>query len=273
MTLLVLGGAGMLGRAFAGLGRSDLRSLTRAEFELGRSDPRRLLETERPRLVINCAAYTEVDKAESEPDLARRVNTEAVGQLAAACREFGAGLLHFSTDYVFDGASAVPYETDAPKCPINVYGQTKSDGEDLAQDSLAELLIVRTSWVFAPWGKNFVKTMRELLRTRDEVRVVADQVGCPTYAPDLAQRALSLYESNVRGVAHVTNGPAVSWYEFALAIQEAQGSQAKVTPVSSDEFPRPAPRPRYSVLSSASGRGLGEPLPDFRDRLPPSLVH
>jgi dTDP-4-dehydrorhamnose reductase len=271
VTLLVLGGAGMLGRAFAGLGRSELRSLHREDFELGHSDPFELLERQRPQLVINCAAYTEVDKAEAEPERAHLVNAAAVGKLAEACQSVGSGLIHFSTDYVFDGSANVPYEPDAPKRPINVYGQTKSDGEDLALQSGVELLIVRTSWVFAPWGKNFVRTMGELLRTRPEVRVVADQVGCPTYAPDLAARALALYESNVRGVAHVTNGPPVSWYEFAVAIQEAQGSDAQIIPVPSADFPRPAPRPHYSVLSSTSGRGIGEALPDFRKHLPAAL--
>lgn len=272
MTVLVFGAAGMLGRAFAGLRRPEVRTYGRAEFELGRSNPFDLLERERPKLVINCAAYTEVDKAEAEPELAHLVNAQAVGQLAEACRAFGSGLIHFSTDYVFDGSSSEPYEPHAPKRPINVYGRTKSDGEDRALQSGAELLIVRTSWVFAPWGKNFVRTMGDLLRTRSEVRVVADQLGCPTYAPDLAATALALYESNVRGITHVTNGPPVSWYEFALAIQDAQGSTAQVTPVSSAEFPRPAPRPRYSVLSSTSGYGEGAHTPDFRQYLPAALA-
>lgn len=273
MSYLVLGAQGMLGRAFAqALDPNQTSLLGRAEFNLETDDPLELLHMREPRVVINCAAYTDVDGAEGDVEGALKVNAEGVGRLADACRRLDATLLHFSTDYVFDGSASHPYEPLSPKHPINIYGMSKAEGEDRALASGADLLIVRASWIFAPWGKNFVKTMSELLRTRPEVRVVADQIGCPTFAPELAQRSLALLHSDVRGIVHITGEPPVSWYEFALAIQEAQGSRAKIIPVSSEEFPRPARRPRMSVLSSeATSTALGPPA-DFRTHLRASLA-
>lgn len=263
----------MLGRAFAqALGPEVCLPLGRAGFDIGTDDPIRLLRETEARVVINCAAFTDVDGAEKDVELALAVNAEGVGRLADACRRYDARLVQFSSDYVFDGSASAPYETFSPKHPINIYGMSKAEGEDRALASGADVLIVRTSWVFAPWGKNFVKTMGQLLRTRSEVRVVTDQIGCPTYAPDLAARTLSLLEADVRGIAHVTNAPAVSWYEFALAIQEAQGSRATIIPVSSEEFPRPARRPRFSVLSSESTLSILGPPADFRTHLPAALA-
>lgn len=263
----------MLGRAFAEiLPQNEVHLLARGAFDIETGDPIALLQRLEPRIVINCAAFTDVDGAEQDVELALRVNAEGVGRLADACRKQDACLLHFSTDYVFDGSASLPYETWSPKHPINIYGMSKAEGEDRALASGAEVLIVRTSWVFAPWGKNFVKTMSQLLKTRAEVRVVADQIGCPSYAPELARRSLELLESGARGIVHVTGTPAVSWYDFAVAIQEAQGSSARIIPVSSEEFPRPARRPRFSVLSSGSSTSVLGPAVDFRTHLAGALA-
>jgi dTDP-4-dehydrorhamnose reductase len=269
MKAFVLGAGGMLGRAMCEfLTRREVQhvALTRADFELGKDSPSALAASEGD-IVVNCAAYTEVDRAETEREAAYGINAQAVQELGVSLRASGATLLHYSTDYVFSGQSDAPYALNEPRQPINVYGASKAQGEELLLASRADCLIVRTSWVFAPWGKNFALTMSSLLKTRDEVKVVHDQRGCPTYAPDLAERSWELLSLGERGLAHVTNRPAVSWYEFACAIQEAQGSRARIVPCTSAEFPRPAPRPAYSVLSNERTDGLLGPAPDFRDRL------
>jgi dTDP-4-dehydrorhamnose reductase len=265
----ILGSRGMLGRSLTAL----CRERKYATVELSRGD----FDYERPDLsvltfgagdvVLNAAAYTAVDLAESEPDRAELVNAIAPGQVAQIAHRAGARFVQVSTDYVFDGKAKAPYEPSATVAPQSVYGRSKALGEGLIQEAHPKALIVRTSWVFAPWGKNFVLTMAELLKTRAQVNVVADQFGCPTYAPDLGRALVDLALSGATGIYHFANGPAVSWYEFARAIQDAQGSTADIVPVPSSQFPRPANRPEYSVLSvEATGR-LVSRAPDFRDRL------
>ena len=206
-------------------------------------------ETFRPEAVINCAAYTKVDLAEGDGrEKAFAVNGSAVQNVVAAASAAGARLLHVSTDYVFDGTAREPYREDAPVHPLSVYGQSKLAGEQeaLAQDNA---LVVRTSWLFGPGGPNFVATMVRLIEEgKLPLRVVHDQEGCPTYTPYLAEALLDLMPLGLSGVVHYRNRERVSWCDFAEAIARLWSGTAEIVPVTTKEFPRPAPRPAYSVL-------------------------
>lgn len=211
----------------------------------------------RPDIIINAAAYTAVDKAESEPERAAAVNTHGPENLALAAKQVGARLVHVSTDYVFDGSGQVPYQESDAVNPLGVYGQTKLAGELLVQSILPEAIILRTAWVFSEYGNNFVKTMLRLAKDRPELGVVADQVGCPTYAGDIAAAILNLVAGNAPGgIYHYCGDRSVSWAEFAQAIF-AEGEQSgvlarqpKVNFITTDQYPTPAKRPAYSVLST-----------------------
>ena len=203
-----------------------------------------------PQFLINCAAYTAVDRAESEKDLAFRVNGEATGVLAAVCKEYHTKFIHVSTDYVFDGTATIPYNTDSPTNPQSVYGASKLEGEKLALQFNPDSIIIRTSWVYSEFGKNFVKTMMKLMSERNEINVVSDQVGSPTYAADLANTILQIISPGnwQAGVYHYCNDGVISWYEFAVAIKELTGSGCAVNPILTSQYPTPARRPGYSVL-------------------------
>ncbi len=225
----------------------------------------------RPALILNAAAYTAVDKAEADEDAARAVNADAVAHLARAARDAGARLVHVSTDFVFDGTSGIPYPPDAAPSPLGAYGRTKLLGEVAAG---AEALIVRTAWVYAPTGGNFVRTMLRLMAERPEVRVVADQIGTPTYAPDLARALWTLADQSASGLYHYTDSGAASWYDFAVAIQEealAAGlldRAVPVIPIATADFPTPAKRPHFSVLDKTKTvAALGAPAPHWRSNL------
>ncbi len=259
MRTLVLGGAGMLGRAVTAEARRrgwPALALSREEADV--ADRERLLywaAAFRPELLVNCAAFTKVDACESERPLAFRVNGEGAGNAAAAAAAAGARLLHVSTDYVFDGQASAPYAEDAPTRPLSAYGQSKLAGEAAA---LAHpgALVVRTSWLFGPGGPNFAATMLALVAAgRVPLRVVDDQVGCPTYTRFLARALADLGpRREVTGVLHYRNREPVSWYAFARAVVRLSPGgpeSAEVIPVSTAEFPRPAPRPAYSVLDVA----------------------
>lgn len=202
---------------------------------------------------INCAAYTAVDKAESEKDIAFDINGYAVGALAAICKKHDTRLFHFSTDYVFNGKSSRPYkETDSTN-PENAYGASKLLGEQEAQKNNPDVIIIRTSWVYSSFGKNFVKTMLRLMHEKENISVVNDQFGCPTYANDLAKAVMEIisnYENPLPGVYNYCNQGIINWYEFALAIKEISGSACKVNPISTLQYPTPAKRPHYSVLDT-----------------------
>jgi dTDP-4-dehydrorhamnose reductase len=205
----------------------------------------------KPQYCINCAAYTAVDKAESEQDMAMLVNGEAVGHLAAICKKYDTKFIHISTDYVFDGESETPYKEDDATGPINTYGRSKLLGEQLCMKEDNDAIIIRTAWVYSSFGHNFVKTMMRLMNERNELNVVADQIGSPTYAADLAKAILDIisfgkWES---GIYHYSNEGKISWYEFALAIQEITGSKAIVHPIETAQYPTPAKRPHYSLLN------------------------
>jgi dTDP-4-dehydrorhamnose reductase len=179
----------------------------------------------------------------------------------------GAVMVHFSTDYVFDGKASTPYAVDHPLCPVNAYGRSKAAGELALRASGAEHLIVRTSWLYAPWGENFVRTILRLCEQRDEIAVVGDQRGRPTSATYLARRSLESLHAGARGTYHVTDGGECTWYELACAIRELSGATCHVRPCTSNEFPRPAPRPKFSVLDLGSTEALLGPSRCFRDNL------
>jgi dTDP-4-dehydrorhamnose reductase len=209
------------------------------------------LTRERPAWLINCAAYTAVDKAESEKETAFEINADAVGYLANACRKTSTRLIHISTDYVFDGTSATPLKETDPTGPINAYGASKLEGERQAlRDNPDGTLIIRTSWVYSEFGNNFVKTMIRLMKERPALNVVNDQIGAPTYAADLAAAILHIigYPAFTPGTFNYSNEGKISWYDFATAIRNAIGSACTVNPIPTSQYPTPAKRPHYSLL-------------------------
>lgn len=210
----------------------------------------------KPQYCINCAAYTAVDKAENEKELAMLVNGEAVGHLAAVCKKYQTKLIHISTDYVFDGESETPYKEDDATNPINTYGESKLLGEQLCMKENEDAVIIRTSWVYSSFGNNFVKTMMRLMNERNEINVVGDQIGSPTYAADLAKVILTIIHHHQlsivnwhSGIYHYSNEGKLSWYEFAVAIKELLKSNCTVHPIATTAYPTPAKRPHYSLLN------------------------
>lgn len=209
----------------------------------------------KPAYCINCAAYTAVDKAESEKDLAFQINGEAVGVLAAVCKEHGTKFIHISTDYVFNGQATYPYTENFPTDPVNIYGASKLEGEKQAIQLNPDCIIIRTSWVYSSFGKNFVRTMIRLMNEKDEIRVVNDQIGSPTYAADLAETILKIiaiaqWTTNkwVPGIYNYSNEGIISWFQFAQAIKEIIRCPCEVNPIPTSAYPTPAKRPAYSVL-------------------------
>lgn len=204
-----------------------------------------------PDYCINCAAYTAVDRAETEQDLAFLINAESVGILAAVAHERHCKFIHISTDYVFPGNAESPYvETDVTG-PVSVYGKSKLQGEQQAQQQDPDCVIIRTSWVYSKFGNNFVKTMLRLMKERPEINVVSDQRGCPTWAADLADFILEIVSCSAwhPGIYHYSNEGEITWYEFAVAIAEVMNSSCKVNPIPTASYPTPAQRPAYSVMS------------------------
>jgi dTDP-4-dehydrorhamnose reductase len=204
---------------------------------------------------INCAAYTAVDKAETETAKAFLVNADAVGNLAAVCKEQHALFIHISTDYVFDGTATTPYKEDHPVNPVNAYGASKLKGEQLALQNNPDAIIIRTSWVYSSFGNNFVKTMLRLMSERESINVVNDQVGSPTYAADLAVAIIKIIDQSLAakinaGIYNFSNKGVITWHQFATAIKELSGSNCMVNPIPAAQYPTPAKRPNYSVLDT-----------------------
>jgi len=217
--------------------------------------------------VINCSGWTDVDGAETREADATAVNGEGVGLLAQRCADAGASLVHYSTDYVFDGTSETPYATDHVRSPINAYGRSKAVGELAIEASGASHLIVRTSWLYAPWGGNFVRTMARLGAERESLRVVDDQRGRPTSAEHLASVSMALLAGPTRGTVHVTDGGECSWCGFARAIVADVNPSCVVDPCTTAEFPRPAPRPAFSVLDISKTEAVAGPMPHWTENL------
>jgi len=275
---LITGAGGQVGRALLDVVPENFEVLAcaHADLDISAGDAvRDYVRRHRPAMIINAAAYTAVDKAESDPDAAQRINGEGAGHLAAAAQECGARLLHISTDFVFDGAASVPYRPDSATHPLSVYGRTKRDGERAVLEALPErATIVRTAWVYAANGANFVRTMLRVMRASGAVRVVADQVGTPTSARSLAE-ALWRIAANpeIRGVHHWTDAGVASWYDFAVAIAEEGAElgllppEIDVTPITTADYPTPARRPAYSVLDKRSLAPYGLSPVHWRKRL------
>ncbi|HTL09361.1 MAG TPA: dTDP-4-dehydrorhamnose reductase [Chitinophagaceae bacterium] len=234
-----------------------------------------LLMEQAPAYCINCAAYTAVDKAETEREQAMLVNANAAGILAAACKVAGTKFIHVSTDYVFAGNGERPYKEADATAPVNYYGATKLAGEQQCQQVNAESIIVRTSWVYSAFGNNFVKTMLRLMRERTSINVVNDQLGSPTYAIDLAEALLSVIEGTINGhhawvpgIYHYSNEGIISWFDFAAAIQQLSGSNCTVQPIPSSAFPTPAKRPAYSAMDKGKIKKIfGLHIPDWQQSL------
>ena len=271
-TILVTGADGQLGQSCGALTKAypQARFLFAGKAQLSITDREAVLtffKEHKPDACINAAAYTKVDLAESEKELAFSVNADAVGYLAEACAEQKATLIHFSTDYVFNGMKAEGYHPDDETDPINIYGASKRKGEELALAHNPDTLIFRTSWVYSPFGQNFVKTMMRLMKERSEIRVVADQTGRPTYAPDLARFIMDLLmKSDHRppGCYHYANKGAITWHTFATAIRDLCGLDCAVIPITSAEFPTPARRPHFSILNTErTEQCFGIQIPDW----------
>ena len=272
MRVLVTGANGQLG--------SELRLVASADYiftdieELDICSEERVAEfVERNKIdtIINCAAYTNVECAEQEPEVAERVNTTAVAILAKVAKRHNARLIHVSTDYVFGGEEFnIPIAENAMPAPLGVYGRTKLLGERAIEESGCSYVIIRTSWLYSTYGKNFVKTILRLASEREELRVVSDQIGSPTYARDLAKVIAQICDSVTfeDGIYHYSNRGAISWYDFARAIVEIGGAKCRVSPCTTAEYGAKAPRPAYSVLDTSKiCKALGCDIPQWRDSL------
>jgi dTDP-4-dehydrorhamnose reductase len=269
MKVLVCGAAGMLGRDVvraADAANHEVVALAHAELDV--TDPSAVgaaLRRARPDAVVNCAAYTNVDAAETESGEAMRVNAEAARTVAAASRAAGAAVVYPSSDYVFDGGRDTPYvESDEPR-PLSSYGRSKLAGERATVAANPRHFVVRSSWLFGTGGRNFVETMLSLGREQGQVVVVRDQVGSPTYTAHLAEGMVRLLDSRAYAVHHMSGAGECSWYEFAVEIFSQAGVECRVLSCTTDEFPRPAPRPPYSVLESEWEGAID--LPHWREGL------
>lgn len=277
MKVMITGASGQLGKALqaTAAGGNDIQALDRVALDIGDEASVSACVTQaRPDLIVNAAAYTAVDKAESDAEAAWRINAVGPGNLARAAAQAGARFVHVSTDFVFDGSSGVPYRPEHPVAPLGVYGASKRGGEEAVLAAHPEALIVRTAWVYGSTGHNFVRTMLRLMAERDEVRVVADQVGTPTYADGLATAIWSLDAAGATGLHHWTDSGVASWYDFAVAIQEEAvllgllSRAVPVVPISTEDYPTPARRPSYSVLDkSGTVAHIGALAPHWRVHL------
>ena len=271
MKILITGSNGMLAHDLINAlqERHDLILTTSKTLDI--TDKKQTIDyirDKKPDLVINSAAYTDVDGCEENRELAYSVNGEGVRNLALACRDIDCPLVHISTDYVFDGSATEPIREDGEIGPISVYGKSKLEGEQAIQDILDKYFIIRTAWLYGINGRNFPKTMLELAENHPEITVVYDEVGTPTYTPDLAEGISRLIETDYYGIYHLTNSGSCSWCEFAKYIFEIAGRDVKVIPVTASEFARPAPRPSYSVLDNSNWIERGfKPLRSYKDAI------
>ena len=271
MKILITGSNGMLGHDLREVLKDNHDLVLTTSKTLDITDKKQVMDfigDSKPDIVINSAAYTDVDGCEENRDLAYAVNGEGVRNLALACREVDCALLHISTDYVFDGTARDPIAEDGEIGPISVYGKSKLEGEKAILEILDKYFIVRTAWLYGINGKNFPKTMLELAENHSEITVVYDEVGTPTYTPDLAYGISQLIETDKYGIYHLTNSGYCSWCEFSRLIFEIAEKDVKVIPVTASEFARPAPRPNYSVLENKNWIDNGfKPLRDYKEAI------
>ena len=272
MKVLVTGYGGQLGYEVVRLLESrevECRGVDVADFDLTNAESvYRCVQEYAPDVIVHCAAYTDVDKAESQPEICTAVNSSGTMNMARAALRVGAKMVYISTDYVFSGEGKKPFEINDPYGPKNVYGMSKVQGEDAVRSLMTRYFILRTSWVFGKNGKNFVRTMLRLGREKQELRVVCDQVGSPTYAKDLARVICDLIPTEKYGIYHVRNEGYLSWAEFAEMIMKKSGLNCRIIPVPSSEYPTPARRPLNSRLSARSLAKAGiAPMPSVEDAL------
>jgi dTDP-4-dehydrorhamnose reductase len=276
MKVLITGAKGQLGKALLASAPADMvvTALDRHGLDITNQEAIDAAMAEvLPDCVINAAAYTAVDKAEEDPESAHAANALAPGLLASSAAFYGARFVHISTDFVFDGRQSHPYATDDVTAPLGVYGLTKRVGEQATVLAHPEALIVRTAWVYSEHSGNFVQTMLRLMRERDEIRVVSDQIGTPTFATHLAQSIWSLLGKGAKGIFHYTDAGVASWYDFAVAIQEEARAlglldrMIAVLPIATADYPTPALRPAYSVLDKTKTTQLIGAAPHWRDGL------
>jgi dTDP-4-dehydrorhamnose reductase len=253
--ILITGGAGQLGSELKDLyhGREDVEAFFVDREVLALDDIDGIIERLRnysPDIIIHGGAYTAVDRAETEVELANKVNHLASGEIAKYCKQYGVKLLAISTDYVFDGNSSSPLNEQATVSPINVYGDTKLKGEQAIFTNLPEAIIIRTAWVYSSHGNNFVKTMIRLMNEREEISVIADQIGSPTYALDLAKAIVSIIDGQIweSGIYHFSNEGEISWFDFAVAIKEIKKLDCIINSIPTTAYPTPAKRPKFSLL-------------------------
>lgn len=272
MKILVAGANGQLGQELVKQLQQinvELYAFTKTDLDIcSLTNVQQVVNEIQPHVIINAAAFTKVDLAETEQDLAFNVNAYGQRNLAVAAEQVGAKVCYVSTDYVFDGNATEPYEEHALVNPLGVYGKSKYAGEQLTQTLNSKYFIVRTAWVYGEFGPNFVKTMLRLAKDRDELGVVSDQIGSPTYTVDLAKFLIELIQTEKYGIYHCTNSGLCSWYEFAQAIFEESNIEIKVNPLTTDQYPTPAKRPNYSVLSDRALKLNGfQPIRHWRDGL------
>jgi dTDP-4-dehydrorhamnose reductase len=268
MRILITGAKGQLGSALCdALGYETIIPKNFPDFDLTHSSVEEEIADAAPDLIIHAAAFTDVDGAEREPDLALAVNARGTERVARAAVHLGARLMYISTDYVFDGLQRTPYREDDGPHPINRYGFSKWKGEQAVRMSGARALIIRTAWLYGVVGRNFVKSILRTAQSEPILKVVNDQCGCPTYAEDLAAAVAAVVAKDVEGVIHITNRGQCTWYEFAQAIIHEMGVSCSVTPISSEESGRLARRPAYSVLNTDRLLSLGVTLPQWNQAL------
>ena len=273
--IIILGAKGQLGNEFQEL-EKQFPSFTFFFYDVAEMDivNKDLVEKGiseiKPDYVVNCAAYTAVDKAETDKELAYAINSEAVRNIAVACAVNGVKFIHISTDYVFDGEASEPYNEDSPVNPFSVYGLSKLHGEKEALQADKEVIIIRTAWVYSTYGNNFVKTMLRLMKTKPEIGVVADQYGSPTYARDLAVAIMQIISDGkwVPGIYHFTNDGVINWFDFASEIKKLSGLSCVIHPITTEQYPTPAKRPKYSVLDKTKiQRTFGIKLKNWKESL------
>ena len=262
MKVLIIGAEGMLGHDLVEVMSKNHDVSTTTIYTMDITDINKTIETLgniNPDVVVHAAAFTDVDGSESQADLAYKVNSLGTRNVAVACKETDSALVYICTDYVFDGTKGSPYYEHDQTNPIGVYGKTKLQGETYIRDILSKFYIVRTSWLYGYHGPNFVTTMLKLAETHENISVVGDQIGSPTYTVDLAKAIEKLIEKPVYGIYHVTNSEHCSWYEYAQLIFEIAGKKVDLKPVTTEEFGSPAPRPKYSVLQNYNWKMEGLP--------------
>lgn len=277
MKVLITGSNGMLGHDLIDVldGKHELIKTTSKSLDITDEDKvKDYIVNENPGIVINSAAYTDVDGCETNEEIAYKVNGEGVKNLALACKVVDCPLLHISTDYVFNGENNKPWMEDDEVGPISIYGKSKLQGEEAIESILDNFFIIRTSWLYGINGGNFPKTMLELAKTHDTLTVVTDEIGTPTYTLDLAQAIAELIETEYYGIYHITNSDYCSWFDFAKYIFEVKNIDVNVVPVTAEEFARPASRPHYSVLNNSNWVNNGfKPLRSYKEAIKDYLKH